>query len=135
MGWNSISELKTPLFDHISEEEYFYFVHSYYATTGDGIITAMQWGFGWYWPADAGAPYQLSAKLDNIAVTDSRKPGGCLELVGTYDNQHKPVILNLQEDKIGVWLAKGAVPTPTVKKLFMSKGIFKKKIEPAKAGA
>ena len=35
MGWNSISELKTPLFDHISEEEYFYFVHSYYATTGD----------------------------------------------------------------------------------------------------
>lgn len=34
MGWNSVSELKTPLFDHIDEEEYFYFVHSYYATTG-----------------------------------------------------------------------------------------------------
>lgn len=34
MGWNSVSELKTPLFDHITEEEYFYFVHSYYATTG-----------------------------------------------------------------------------------------------------
>jgi glutamine amidotransferase len=34
MGWNSISGLKTPLFNHISEEEYFYFVHSYYATTG-----------------------------------------------------------------------------------------------------
>lgn len=34
MGWNSISELKTPLFDHITEEEYFYFVHSFYATTG-----------------------------------------------------------------------------------------------------
>jgi len=34
MGWNSVSELKTPLFDHISEEEYFYFVHSFYATTG-----------------------------------------------------------------------------------------------------
>jgi len=34
MGWNSLSELKTPLFDHITEEEYFYFVHSFYATTG-----------------------------------------------------------------------------------------------------
>lgn len=34
MGWNSISGLKTSLFNHTSEEEYFYFVHSYYATTG-----------------------------------------------------------------------------------------------------
>jgi imidazole glycerol-phosphate synthase subunit HisH len=34
MGWNSLKELKTPLFTAISEEDYFYFVHSYYATTG-----------------------------------------------------------------------------------------------------
>ncbi len=34
MGWNSISGLKTPLFNNISEEDYFYFVHSFYATTG-----------------------------------------------------------------------------------------------------
>ena len=34
MGWNSISGLKTPLFDHISEADYFYFVHSFYATAG-----------------------------------------------------------------------------------------------------
>jgi glutamine amidotransferase len=34
MGWNSVSGLKTPLFNNISEEDYFYFVHSYYATTG-----------------------------------------------------------------------------------------------------
>jgi glutamine amidotransferase len=34
MGWNSVSALKTPLFNGISEEDYFYFVHSYYATTG-----------------------------------------------------------------------------------------------------
>ena len=34
MGWNSISGLKTPLFKNISEEDYFYFVHSFYATTG-----------------------------------------------------------------------------------------------------
>ncbi len=34
MGWNSLSELKTPLFEGLSEADYFYFVHSYYATTG-----------------------------------------------------------------------------------------------------
>jgi imidazole glycerol-phosphate synthase subunit HisH len=34
MGWNSISDLKTPLFNNVGEEEYFYFVHSFYATTG-----------------------------------------------------------------------------------------------------
>jgi len=34
MGWNSITGLRTPLFDQISEDEYFYFVHSFYATTG-----------------------------------------------------------------------------------------------------
>jgi glutamine amidotransferase len=34
MGWNSITRLRTPLFDKISEEEYFYFVHSFYATIG-----------------------------------------------------------------------------------------------------
>ncbi len=34
MGWNSLSELKNPLFEGLSEADYFYFVHSYYATTG-----------------------------------------------------------------------------------------------------
>jgi len=35
MGWNSISDLKTPLFNQISEADYFYFVHSYYASIGE----------------------------------------------------------------------------------------------------
>jgi glutamine amidotransferase len=34
MGWNSVSCLKTPLFKNINDEDFFYFVHSYYATTG-----------------------------------------------------------------------------------------------------
>lgn len=34
MGWNSVSGLKTSLFSDLSEADYFYFVHSYYATTG-----------------------------------------------------------------------------------------------------
>ena len=31
MGWNSVSELQTDLYNGISTEENFYFVHSYYA--------------------------------------------------------------------------------------------------------
>lgn len=31
MGWNTIYNLKSPLFDGISENEYMYLVHSYYA--------------------------------------------------------------------------------------------------------
>ena len=31
MGWNSIYQLKSALFDGISENEYMYLVHSYYA--------------------------------------------------------------------------------------------------------
>jgi imidazole glycerol-phosphate synthase subunit HisH len=34
MGWNSVAALRSPLFKEISEEDYFYFVHSFYATTG-----------------------------------------------------------------------------------------------------
>lgn len=34
MGWNTISGLKSDLFDPSLEDEYCYFVHSYYATTG-----------------------------------------------------------------------------------------------------
>jgi imidazole glycerol-phosphate synthase subunit HisH len=31
MGWNTITELKSPLLKGIAENEYMYFVHSYYA--------------------------------------------------------------------------------------------------------
>lgn len=34
MGWNTVSGLSGPLFKGISDNEYFYFVHSYYAATG-----------------------------------------------------------------------------------------------------
>jgi small subunit ribosomal protein S16 len=79
-----------------------------------------------------GAPHK---PFWRIAVTDSRKPGGCLELVGTYDNRRKPVVVQLAEEKIAVWLKKGAVPTPTVKKLFQGKGIYARAAAAPKAGA
>ncbi len=34
MGWNSVSGLKSALFDTVNEEDFFYFVHSFYAASG-----------------------------------------------------------------------------------------------------
>ncbi len=38
MGWNTIYNLNSPLFIHIPENKYVYFVHSYYAETGTDTI-------------------------------------------------------------------------------------------------
>jgi len=38
MGWNTITNVKSPLFDKSIEEQYVYFVHSYYATFGPDTI-------------------------------------------------------------------------------------------------
>jgi glutamine amidotransferase len=38
MGWNTITDLKSDLFNNIREEEYMYLVHSYYAENCDEAI-------------------------------------------------------------------------------------------------
>ncbi|KYP13464.1 imidazole glycerol phosphate synthase subunit HisH [Flavihumibacter sp. CACIAM 22H1] len=38
IGWNTISSLKTPLFDTVSDNSYCYFVHGYYAALGEDTI-------------------------------------------------------------------------------------------------
>ena len=38
MGWNSISELRSPLFDGIDDDEFVYFVHSYAPDLCDACI-------------------------------------------------------------------------------------------------
>jgi len=38
MGWNTISHLQTPLFKGVEENTYAYFVHGYYASTGEHTI-------------------------------------------------------------------------------------------------
>ncbi len=40
MGWNQIESLKTPLFDGLNENEYTYFVHSYYAPQSKWTIAS-----------------------------------------------------------------------------------------------
>jgi glutamine amidotransferase len=59
MGWNSISDLKTPLFDHISEEEYFYFVHSFYAAMGEDTTATCNYLI----------PFSAALQRDNFYAT------------------------------------------------------------------
>lgn len=44
IGWNTISELKTPLFNKVPENSYIYLVHGYYAALGDHTIAQTEYG-------------------------------------------------------------------------------------------
>lgn len=44
MGWNTITNLKSKLFNTIKDEEYMYLVHSYYAPDNDYAIATTNYG-------------------------------------------------------------------------------------------
>lgn len=44
MGWNDFVEVKSPLFQGISDDEYVYFVHSYYAPVTENSIAITDYG-------------------------------------------------------------------------------------------
>lgn len=60
-----------------------------------------------------------------VVATDqrSKRDGRVLETVGHYNAQTEPSTIVLDEEKIRAWLAKGAQPSTTVKKLLKTQGI------------
>jgi small subunit ribosomal protein S16 len=60
-----------------------------------------------------------------IIVADSRAPrdGRRLDQIGTYDPTQKPSRVTLQEDKLALWLRRGARPTLTVAQLIKRSGL------------
>jgi glutamine amidotransferase len=44
IGWNTIANLKTPVFTDIPEDSYCYFVHGYYASRGEHTIATTDYG-------------------------------------------------------------------------------------------
>lgn len=54
-----------------------------------------------------------------IVVTDSRSPrdGRNIATLGSFNPMVTPAELKVDHDKLNAWIAKGALPTPTVKKL------------------
>ena len=60
-----------------------------------------------------------------IVAADSRSPrdGKFIEIVGRYNPQTDPSTIDLDEDKVREWLAKGAQPSDTVKRLLKTQNI------------
>jgi small subunit ribosomal protein S16 len=60
-----------------------------------------------------------------VVVTDSRSPrdGRFIEVLGRYNPQTDPSTIDLDEERVRNWLARGAQPSGTVKRLLKVKGI------------
>ena len=60
-----------------------------------------------------------------VVVADARSPrdGKFVEIVGRYNPQTEPSTIELNEDKVRDWLAKGAQPTESVGRLLKIRGI------------
>ena len=54
-----------------------------------------------------------------VVVADSRSPrdGKFIEIIGRYNPQTDPSTIDLDDEKIQEWIAKGAQPSDAVKKL------------------
>jgi small subunit ribosomal protein S16 len=60
-----------------------------------------------------------------VVVADSRSPrdGRFIEIVGRYNPQQEPSLIELDEDKVRDWLGKGAQPSDAVQRLLKVKNI------------
>src|SRR6185312_13494961 len=60
-----------------------------------------------------------------VVVADQRakRDGRVIETVGHYNAQTSPSTIVLDEERIRDWLARGAQPTDTVRKLLRTQGI------------
>jgi small subunit ribosomal protein S16 len=60
-----------------------------------------------------------------VVVADSRSPrdGRFIEIVGRYNPQTDPSIIELDEEKLRGWLAKGAQPSDAVSRLLKVKNV------------
>ncbi len=59
MGWNSIYQLKSKIFEHIADDSFVYFVHSYYVSKGKDTIAL----------CDYMQPFSAALQKDNFYAT------------------------------------------------------------------
>jgi small subunit ribosomal protein S16 len=60
-----------------------------------------------------------------VVVADARSPrdGKFIEIVGRYNPQTDPSMIDLDEAKIKDWISKGAQPSESVQRLLKAKGM------------
>jgi small subunit ribosomal protein S16 len=63
--------------------------------------------------------------LWRVVVADQRSPrdGRVIETIGHYNARTEPSTIVLDEERARTWLARGAQPTNTVRKLLRIRGI------------
>ena len=63
-----------------------------------------------------------------FVVADARSPrdGRFIEILGHYNPRTEPKTLVVDEAKAKEWLAKGAQPTPTVRRLLAERGVMER---------
>ncbi len=59
-----------------------------------------------------------------VAEDSKRRDGRFIEIVGTYDPLKKPAAIEIQSEAVLKWLADGAQPTDTVKRILMKCGVW-----------
>lgn len=61
-----------------------------------------------------------------IVVADSRAPrdGRAVATIGHYNPRATPSVIDVDKERALAWLAKGAVPTDTVRSLLKKAGVF-----------
>jgi small subunit ribosomal protein S16 len=54
-----------------------------------------------------------------VVVTEKARPrnGRFVEIVGTYDPQKKPALVEMDSERVQYWLSKGAQPSDTVRSM------------------
>lgn len=68
------------------------------------------------------------APFYRLVVADARAPrdGRSIDEIGYYNPLTQPATVKIDEEKALKWLANGAQPSDTVRKLFRQEGILKK---------
>jgi small subunit ribosomal protein S16 len=59
-----------------------------------------------------------------VADQHSKRDGRVIEIVGHYNPQTEPSTVSLDEQRVRDWLARGAQPSGTVRKLLHTQGIL-----------
>ncbi|OQX17904.1 MAG: 30S ribosomal protein S16 [Desulfobulbaceae bacterium A2] len=52
-----------------------------------------------------------------VANSDAPRDGKFLEILGTYDPMQQPAAITLDQERLGMWLERGAQPSDTVNSL------------------
>ncbi len=66
---------------------------------------------------------RLNSPLYRITVCEhtAKRDGKFVEVIGTFNNQVSPALVNLKEDRAKHWILNGAVPTETVGSIIKKK--------------